>query len=168
MKLVTRKMAAKPSAGEMVLLNKNGGGIALMSTTRVVYSAPNFYLNRNIFACAFTRDSKGNTLALGDIIRIAKNNSGSGPNKRNFTLLGDPALKLAYPRFGKIITDSVNSTSVHDKIDSLKALSTITIAGHIEDPYGNLSGGFNGVVSPTVYDKSSKIKTLANDGAQSM
>ena len=30
MNLVTRKMSAKPSAGEMVLLNKNGGGIALM------------------------------------------------------------------------------------------------------------------------------------------
>jgi hypothetical protein len=168
MNVVTRKMSGKPSAGEMVLLNKNGGGIALMSTTRVVYSAPNYNLNRNIFACAFTRDAKGNTLALGDIIRIAKNNSGSGPNKRNFTLLGDPALKLAYPRFGKIITDSVNSVSVYDKIDSLKALSAITIAGHIEDPGGTLLSSFNGVVSPTVYDKSSIIKTLANDGGQSM
>ena len=39
----------------------------------------------------------GNSLCFGDIIKIAKNNSGSGPNKRNFTLLGDPALKLAYP-----------------------------------------------------------------------
>ena len=168
MNFVTRKMSAKPSAGEMVLLNKNGGGIGLMSTTRVVYSAPNYFLNRNIFASAFSRDSKGNSLALGDIIRIAKNNSGSGPNKRNFTLLGDPALKLAYPRYGKIMTDSVNNVSVNGKIDSLKALSTITVAGHIEDPNGNLMSSFNGVVSPVVYDKSSKIKTLANDGGQSI
>jgi hypothetical protein len=168
MNLVTRKMSGKPSAGEMVLLNKNGGGIGLMSTTRVVYSAPNYYLNRNIFASAFSHDSKGNSLALGDIIRIAKNNSGSGPNKRNFTLLGDPALKLGYPRYGKIMTDSVNNVSVNGKIDSLKALSTITVAGHIEDPYGNIMSSFNGVVSPVVYDKSSKIKTLANDGGQSI
>jgi hypothetical protein len=168
MNLVTRKMSGKPSAGEMVLLNKNGGGIGLMSTTRVVYSAPNYYLNRNIFACAFSHDSKGNSLALGDIIRIAKNNSGSGPNKRNFTLLGDPALKLGYPRYGKIITDSVNNVSVYDKIDSLKALSAITVAGHIEDPNGNLMNTFSGVVSPVVYDKYSKIKTLANDGGQSI
>jgi hypothetical protein len=166
--LATRKMTGKPSGGEMILLNKDGGGIALMSTTRVVYSAPNYDLNRNIFACAFNHDAAGNPMGLGDIIRIAKNNSGSGPNKRNFTLLGDPALKLAYPYHGKVITDSVNNVSVYDKIDSLKALSLITITGHIEDPLGNRFNTFNGVVSPIVFDKASKIKTLANDGGQPM
>ena len=166
--LATRQMTGKPSGGEMVLLNKDGGGIALMSTTRVVYSAPNYDLNRNIFSCAFKHDESGNPLCLGDIIKIAKNNSGSGPNKRNFTLLGDPALKLAYPYHGKVITDSVNNVSVYDKIDSLKALSLITIAGHIEDPLGNPLNTFNGVVSPIVYDKASKIKTLANDGGPTM
>ncbi len=166
--LATRQITGKPSGGEMVLLNKDGGGIALMSTTRVVYSAPNYDLNRNIFSSAFNHDESGNPLCLGDIIKIAKNTSGSGPNKRNFTLLGDPALKLAYPYHGKVITDSVNNVSVYDKIDSLKALSLITIAGHIEDPLGKPLNTFNGVVSPLVYDKSSKIKTLANDGGQSM
>ncbi len=166
--LATRQITGKPSGGEMVLLNKNGGGIALMSTTRVVYSAPNYDLNKNIFSCAFERDSQGNSLCLGDIIRIAKNKSGSGPNKRNFTLLGDPALKLGYPYHGKVITDSVNNVSVSDKIDSLKALSVVTIAGHIEDPLGNRMNTFNGTVSPVIYDKASIIKTLANDGGQSM
>jgi Peptidase family C25 len=166
--LATKKMTGKTSAGEMVLLNKEGGGIALMSTTRLVYSAPNFYLNRNIFNCAFSHDEAGNSMCLGDIIRIAKNNSGTGPNKRNFTLLGDPALKLAYPYYGKVITDSINNVSVSEKIDSLKALSLITITGHVEDPLGNPLNTFNGVVSPLVYDKASSIKTLANDGGQSM
>jgi hypothetical protein len=166
--IVTRQMTAKPSGGEMVLLNKDGGGIALMSTTRVVYSGPNYDLNRNIFSCAFNHDESGNPLGLGDIIKIAKNNSGSGPNKRNFTLLGDPALKLAYPYHGRVITDSVNNVSVNNKTDSLKALSLITITGHIEDPVGNPLNTFSGVVSPIIYDKPSKIKTLANDGGESM
>jgi hypothetical protein len=166
--IVTRQMTSKPSGGEMVLLNKGGGGIALMSTTRVVYSGPNYDLNRNIFSCAFNHDELGNPLGFGDIIKNAKNNSGSGPNKRNFTLLGDPALKLAYPYHGRVITDSVNNVSVNDKIDSLKALSLITITGHIEDPLGNPLNTFNGVVSPIIYDKPSKIKTLANDGGESM
>jgi hypothetical protein len=166
--VVTREMTGKPSAGEMVLLNKDGGAIALMSTTRIVYSAPNYYLNRNIFSYAFTRDESGNPLSFGDIIRIAKNKSGTGPNKRNFSLLGDPALKLAYPWHGKIITDSINNISVSDKIDSLKALSMITIAGHIENHDGDLIKTFNGVVSPLIYDKENKIKTLANDGGQIM
>jgi len=166
--LATRQMTGKPSGGEMVLFNKDGGGIALMSTTRLAFSAPNFNLNRNIFNCAFNRDEAGNPMRLGDIIRIAKNNSGTGPNKRNFTLLGDPALKLAYPYHGKVITDSLNNVSVYDNIDTLKALSLITVAGHMEDPFGNPMNTFNGVVSPVIYDKEGNIKTLANDGGQSM
>jgi len=162
--VATQKWTGKPSAGELVLLNKDGGAIALMSTTRVVYSAPNFFLNRNIYNYAFSRDENGNTLALGDIIRIAKNKSGNGPNKRNFSLLGDPALKLAYPWHGIIKTDSINNISVSSETDSLKALSLVTISGHIENENGNILSSFNGVVSPLVYDKENKIKTLANDG----
>jgi hypothetical protein len=166
--LATRQMTGKPSGGEMVLLNKNGGGIALMSTTRVVYSAPNYDLNKNIFSYAFSRDSSGSTMRFGDIIRIAKNGSGSGPNKRNFTLLGDPALKLAYPYHGTVVTDSVNNVQVYDNIDSLKALSQVSIAGHIEDQDGKTYDSFNGTVSPIVYDKQSRIKTLANVGGSTM
>ncbi len=165
---ISGTMTGKTSAGEMVLLNKVGGGIALMSTTRLVYSAPNYTLNRNIITCAFERDEAGNPLAFGDIIRIAKNRSGNGPNKRNFTLLGDPALKLAYAWHGAVITDSINSIPASGNTDTLKALSVITIAGHIEDPKGNVKNSFNGLVSPIVFDKASKIKTLANDGGEAM
>ncbi len=162
--IISHKMTEKTSAGEMVLLNNEGGGIALMSTTRLVYSEPNYELNRNILDCAFDRDGHGNTLTLGEIMRNAKNRSGIGNNKRNFTLLGDPALKLAFPWHGNVITDSINGVSVNENIDSLKALSVITIAGHIEDPGGRLMDNFNGVVSPVIFDKAGKIKTLANDG----
>jgi hypothetical protein len=166
--VATHQLSAKQSGGEMVLLNRNGGGIALMSTTRVVYSAPNYDLNKNILSTAFNRDENGNALAFGDIIKNAKNNSGSGPNKRNFTLLGDPALKLAYPYYGRVVTDSVNNMSVNSNIDSLKALSLITVSGHIENMSGNTLSDFNGIISPVVYDKPNKIKTLANDGGQGM
>jgi len=166
--VATREMTGKTSAGEMVLLNKNGGAIALMSTTRLVYSAPNHILNKNIFNYAFTRDSDGNAMSLGDIIRLAKNSSGSGSNKRNFTLLGDPALKLAYPWHGKVVTDSVNGVSVGGDIDTLKALSVITVSGHIEDTEGKLKDHFAGTVSPVVFDKETRVSTLANDGGQVM
>jgi hypothetical protein len=164
----TREITGKNSAGEMVILNPDGGGIALMTTTRVVYSGPNYILNRNIYDQAFRKDSAGNAFGLGDIIRYAKLNSGNGPNKRNFLLLGDPAVKLAWPWHGKIITDSVNNTSVYQPIDSLKALSLITISGHAEDNDGNTLGDFNGIVSPIVFDKVNRIKTLANDGGDVM
>lgn len=166
--LITKEMTEKTSAGEMVLLNANGGAIALMSTTRVVYSAPNYFLNKNIYDAAFKRDAEGNALRLGDIIRIAKNNSGNGYNKRNFSLLGDPALRLAYPWHGQIVTDSINHVSVAGSPDSLKALTYVTISGHVEDNNGTALNDFNGIINPLVYEKASDVKTLANDGGQSI
>jgi hypothetical protein len=98
-----------------------------MSTTRLVYSSPNYELNRNIIAVAFERDAKGNALRMGDIIRIAKNRSGNNTNKRNFLLLGDPAVRLSWPWHGNVITDSINEVPVGELTDTLKALSVITL-----------------------------------------
>ncbi|MCU0457858.1 MAG: type IX secretion system sortase PorU [Bacteroidales bacterium] len=161
-------IAPKTSAGEMVLLNPDGGGIALMSTTRVVYSAPNYTLNRGIYDFAFRSAPDGRSMRLGDIIRQAKVSSGTGMNKRNFLLLGDPALRLAWPVDGKVVTDSINGIHISLPTDTLKALSLVTISGHLEDSSGNLKSGFNGTVEATVSDKPGVISTLANDGGSSM
>lgn len=165
---ITGDMPGKISAGEMVILNPDGGGIALMTTTRVVYSAPNYTLNRNILKYAFTLDENGNALGLGDIIRLAKLNSGSGMNKRNFLLLGDPAIKLAWPWHGKIVTDSINSVGIAQPVDTLKALSVVTISGHVENNNGSIMSKMDGYIYPVVFDKIRKVKTLANDGGQVM
>ena len=166
--VITREIKQKTSAGEMVLLNENGGGIALMSTTRVVYSAPNYFLNRSIYNYAFTLDSAGNPHTLGDIIMLAKNSSGGGSNKRNFSLLGDPAVRFEFPWHGNVVTDSVNHLPVSAGIDTLKALSIITVSGHVTDFRGRLMNSFNGDVLPLVYDKATMVSTLANDGGPAM
>ncbi len=164
----TGLISSRTSAGEMVLLNPEGGGIGLMSTTRVVYSAPNYMLNRRIYDYIFSTAPDGRSMKLGDIIRLAKINSGTGMNKRNFLLLGDPALRIAWPVQGRVVTDSINSMSVEFVTDTLKALSLMTISGHIEDGDGNNMDAFNGVVEPVVYDKVSTVSTLANDGGSPM
>jgi hypothetical protein len=164
----TGLITPKTSAGEMVLLNPAGGAIALMSTTRVVYSAPNYALNRAIYDNAFRTAPDGRSMRLGDIIRQAKVSSGSGMNKRNFLLLGDPALRLAWPVQGKAVTDSINGVHISQATDTLKALSLITVSGHLEDAGGNLMTGFNGTLEPTVFDKPGNVSTLANDGGSPM
>ncbi|OFX27472.1 MAG: hypothetical protein A2041_07765, partial [Bacteroidetes bacterium GWA2_31_9b] len=151
------------SAGELVLLNPNGGAIALFSTTRLVYSSPNYILNNNFFNYVFEKDYKGNFRAFGDIIRLAKNTSGTGNNKRNFTLLGDPALKIPFPQF-TVITDSINSNSVTEYTDTLKALQKVTISGHITDENNLFISNYNGIIYPLVLDKKKTITTLGNDG----
>ncbi len=164
----TGSIGEKQSSGEQILLHPEGGAIALMSTTRLVYSAPNYILNRNIFETAFNRDEDGRSMRLGDIIRSAKNLSGPNTNKRNFMLLGDPALRLAWPWKGIVVTDSINNSPAAESTDTLKALSMITISGHLEDTSGNLAENFNGIIMHTVFGKTNLNETLANDGGQKM
>ena len=58
------------------------------------------------------------------IFKETKILSGTNANNRNFSLLGDPALKLAYPRY-KIQTTSIQ--------DTLNALMEVTINGEIQN-----------------------------------
>jgi len=155
------------SAGELVLLNPKGGAIALFSTTRLVYSSPNYTLNNKFYDYAFKRDHNGNIRSLGDIIRLAKNAAGTENNKRNFTLLGDPALKIPIAKYN-ILTDSINHKSVAQYTDTLKALTKVTVHGHVEDNLGNPASSYSGIVYPLVLDKPRIINTLANDGGSHM
>jgi hypothetical protein len=151
------------SAGEMVLLNPQGGGIALLTTTRLVYAGPNHELNERFYEYVFEKNASNENHRLGDIIRLTKNASTGGINKRNFTLLGDPAIMLAYPK-NKVRVTSINGRPVSGSLDTLKALSRVTVSGLVENQQGTLMSEFNGILYPAVYDKNSSITTLSNDG----
>ncbi len=153
------------SAGELTLLNPDGGSIGLMSTTRVVYSGPNFTLNSYFYNHTFVPMPDGSMPRLGDLHLLTKNNMApSGLNQRNFSLLGDPALRLNYPEYS-VATTNINGTAVSPASpDTARALSTVTVQGEIHDKSGNLLPNFNGIIFPTVYDKAEKITTLSNDG----
>ncbi|CAN5903312.1 type IX secretion system sortase PorU [soil metagenome] len=152
---------ARTSAGEYVLLNGGGGGIGLLTTVRLVYSTPNFNLNRKFYENAF--DSiNGEMPRVGDLYRLTKFYSGNNTNNRNFTLLGDPAVRLSYP-VNQVATTEVNNVVITSQPDTLRALSHVTIKGFVADNDGNIMSGFNGVLYPTVFDKSKSITTLGND-----
>jgi len=149
----------RTSAGEFVFLNPRGGGIAMLTTTRLVYASQNFILNK-----AFYEHTFGNrNYRFGDIVRITKNNAGTSVNKRNFSLLGDPALKLPYGEYN-VITTKVNNAPLPN-IDTLKALSKIEIEGEVVDFNKTLSD-YNGIVYPTIYDKYKTVTTLGNGGKE--
>jgi len=150
------------SAGEFTILNPNGGSIALVTTTRIVYSSENHELNSRFLQIALDKDDGGNYRTLGEIIRMTKNVLGESRNKLNFILLGDPALKLAVPAF-TVITDSLNHIPVTQPTDTLKAFSKVTITGHIEDHNHNILTSFDGIIYPSVFDKKKTVTTLAND-----
>jgi hypothetical protein len=150
------------TAGELLVMNPDGGGIAMLTTTRVVFAGANMAMNRAFYEVAFEDDNISN-LTLGKINMLTKNGvSPSNSSKPNFSLLGDPALKLVYPKYN-VVTTAVNDSLITESIQDLKALQEVKMSGHLEDESGNKLTTFNGFIYPVVYDKQSTVYTLNND-----
>lgn len=154
----------RTSAGEMVLLNPNGGGIALFTTVRLVNSGSNFALNTYFYNhIGLDSASASNHKRLGEIMRLTKNDYlVNDKNERNFTLLGDPAMILGYPA-NQIKITAINSVAISSVPDTLRAFEKITVNGKITDLSGTQLTGFSGTIYPTVYDKPSLYKTVGNN-----
>lgn len=141
------------SAGEYLFLQDQGGAIALFTTTRLVFSIPNFRLNRTFYNVLNSYKNEEN-IRLGDLFMKTKIQNNGGTNDRNFTLLGDPVIKLAFPKQG--ITNT--SIQINQNItDTLQALSKFTLAGTVPN-------NFNGSIDVSVYDKRFTRLSLDNDG----
>lgn len=155
--------ASTQSGGEHILFNPNGGGIALFSTTRVVYSNPNFVLNNEFYNQLFQRDASGKYQRMGDVMKLTKNAVATGINKRNFMLLGDPALRLTLPQY-RVVTTSINGNDPSGMNTPAGALDQVTVKGEVVDLAGSRLTDFNGDLIPVVYDKATSVKTLGNGG----
>lgn len=158
--------AAFVSAGEEILLNPNGGAIALLSTTRPVFASSNFRLTRTTIDFMLERTADGQWPTLGDVMRQAKNASSSSndiDNARKYALLGDPAQRLALP--SQIVrTETINGLPIDSlRADTLRALEKVTITGSVTGLDGQVLSDFNGTVIPSIYDKEVTVKTLQQD-----
>jgi hypothetical protein len=150
----------KTSAGEEVFLNKKSAGIALFTTTRVVYGTPNQMLNELLISRIFAKTAEGKRPALGDIIRQSKIDAGSGDNKLNFILLGDPALKLNYPEW-EVVLESINDQPVQEnETSNFKALEQMNLKGVVVDGNGNPMDDFTGHIQATVFDGKQTIQPV--------
>ncbi|WP_347159639.1 type IX secretion system sortase PorU [Pontibacter chitinilyticus] len=162
---------ARTSAAELAVLQPDAGAIGLLTTTRPVYATGNRVLNRNFFRAAFT-PVEGQLPRLGDLVMRTKNNSitgdvngAKGVNNRNFTLLCDPSLQLAYPDLQVQITQ-VNGKQA--SADTLGALSKVTLAGQVSTADGSIAADFSGTLHLTVYEKPVTRLTLGDESSQSV
>ncbi|RIJ43159.1 type IX secretion system sortase PorU [Pontibacter oryzae] len=159
----------RPSGAETALLHAEGGAIGLITTTRPVYSNSNRVLNRNFYQTAFA-PINGRMPRLGDLVRLTKNNSitsnssgSTGVNNRNFSLLADPSMQLAYPVLEAQLTSINNRQNV---IDTLSALGKVTLAGQIQDAGGSIASNFAGTLHLKVYEKPTILYTLGDENGQ--
>lgn len=149
------------SAGELTLLNPNGGVMGLFSAARVTYASPNYEVAIHFLKNMFQKNN-GKYNRIGDLVRIAKNGYTS-ESTLPFALLGDPALSFAYPQYN-IVTTHINNAAIDTVLDTIMALEKITIKGKVVDESGALVPDFNGTLYPTIFDKPSYLTTLGNDG----
>ena len=150
------------SAGEYILINPNGAGVGLFTTTRLVYASPNEDLNRFFYDTVFDLVAS-KAQRLGDVYVGTKNKfalNNADPNYRKFAFLGDPAVKLALPE-QNVIIDSINT-------DTVSALSKVVVHGHLADHSYNKLSNFSGKAHITFYDKKSTFNTLGSNSNSSI
>lgn len=152
------------SGAEDLLFAQGKGAIGLLTTGRPVFSSVNFALNKAFIEAVFQRE-EGKFQDLGSIFKITKNNSLNGPFNRNFSLIGDPSLRLALPEL-KAETQEIWDISIEMESDTLKALQQIRIKGQITDP---LTGAHmintNGNFKLNLFDRPFKVKTFGDESS---
>lgn len=151
------------SGAEELLLNERGGGIALLTTVRTVYTRGgttntlNVGLNYELNEQLFERDAEGLPRRLGEALLQTKNvRVGYEGNNRKFNLLGDPTMRLGTPPHDAVIT-SVNGVPLDEQTGQIKALDTITIQGEVQSADGQRDPSFSGTANLAVYDAQRQI-----------
>lgn len=154
------------SLGEDLLLRPKTGGIALMTTSRVVFANSNRILNDNYMKVALTPSASGHYKSLGEAVQASKNltytTSGDVINNRKFSLIGDPAMTLAFPAL-QVKAMKLNNRDITTQPDTLRATALVTLEGEVQDRNNALQSAFNGTVYLTLYDKERSVTTLGND-----
>ena len=157
------------SGAEKMFFRPKAGVIAAISATRPVYISENPLLSRALGREAFAVDANGNGLAIGDILKNAKNRlSGSAGttnnNKLRYALMGDPAMRVAAGKYRAEVTH-INGKDVETEQEDIviKGRENVIVKGHILSSDGKPAIGFNGTVRATLYDAETSVTTLGRN-----
>lgn len=149
------------SGAEEMLFAPNKGAIGLLTTGRPVFSSINFALNKAFIEDVF-QEENGERLDLGEIFKRTKNNSLNGAFNRNFSLLGDPSLKLAIPDLNTTVKE-IQDVQLELSIDTLRAMQQVRIQGEIQDPMTGAKIMRSGTFNLEIRDKKIEERTLGDE-----
>lgn len=160
--------AQENNIGETAVLNEKGGAVAFFGTTRTVYVDRNNAINKAYLRALFT-PGDGGYVTIGEAQRLAKNElitSGQDRtvNKLQYSLLGDPALRLNIP-LQRAVVDSINGVrlAAGGELPQISAGSVVRVKGHIETADGGKDDSFTGVVSALVRDAEKLVVCRLNN-----
>ena len=148
---------------ELMFHKRDGGAIALFTSSRMVVADANDIWNQFLITGFFSNAANGKMPTLGDAYRFSKTSFiSSDINKMSFFLLGDPAMKVNYPLTLFNITE-VNSTDMTDTtaVAQIRPLMQFEVKAQVVDAEGNLDTSFNGDATVTLYDNQMYFTTLS-------
>ncbi len=157
--------------GETAMFNAKGGSIAFFGTTRTVYQSYNRLMNLAFTRYVLSREDDGQLLPMGEAVRRAKNElieakTDRTQNKLQYTLLGDPALRLAAPTLSMKV-DAINHVDTSTgQTQKLSAGSTATVTGHVVGQDGQLESDFSGTLTAIVRDAEEEVICKLNDPSE--
>lgn len=153
--------AVATSAGEDVFLMDKSGGIALFTTSRVAFVDINERMNRQFMNLLFKKENDL-YLTLGEVMKQTKLGEKTDKRKLGFCLIGDPALRLSYPKHRVQVT-TINGSPVGKDTVVFNANAWITVEGDILDTKGSLVSDFNGELRTKILDGYRRDSTLGNN-----
>lgn len=124
--------------GETALLNPKGGCIAFFGTMRMVFAAYNKHINNAFLHFILADDEEGKPMTFGEAHRLAKNyvSTHEDPtvNKLQYTLLGDPALRITRPSAHCVVDSMTVNGTKYDMEENPKvsAGANLKVFGHVE------------------------------------
>jgi hypothetical protein len=149
------------SGGEQLMVGRSTGAIGLVTSTRPVFSNTNYLLARAFYE-AVLEPIAGEMPRLGQVMRKAKNQSLNLAN-RNFTLLGDPSMRLAYTSEKAVVT-KIERNGVAQSLQNaqIAALSRVRVSGQIEKN-GVLSQDFKGTLFVKIFEKPTSLLSKGDE-----
>ena len=154
----SRHDGSSVSGGESLFFNPNGGVVTLICPPRLVYMSDNKTLNVAVAQKMYERQSDGQLMRVGDMVKFGKNynlestNNNSFSNSKRYHIYGDPAIRPAMPKLNAVI-DNINGEPVsEDNMPVFEARQTMTITGHIENKEGEKQTDFNGLIESSLFD----------------
>lgn len=151
---------------EAMFHQPNGGAIALLTSSREVDATCNDLLNQVFTQSLFSYNTTGQMTTLGQAYMKAKrspihnSNELSRNNKMAFFLLGDPAIKVLYPKplFNITSVNGMNVTSTSSTA-FLSPMQQVTVeADVLQAGSSQVNTNFNGDATLTVYDTKGLLK----------
>jgi hypothetical protein len=145
------------------LMQNEKGIIALVAANRLVFAYSNKQINDAFMQALLVPNSNGIYTTIGQALQAAKNfnfkRNGDRLNAFKFGLMGDPAMRIAQPKY------QINCTNLNQQpwLDTLflKAGEKYTIKGNLSVKSQAIQN-FNGFIDMVLWDAPSTKKTLAN------